>query len=209
MIVIVNDSPGTATQHKQYKNTKVWQTLRIGDPGKKALPTIRTYSGTHSVKKAKSSCFETLIRVYIAGIPYSTYHQTRDLLRTKLPGFQLDWIQNLAWIEKTVIEMSIHQTHSETIKRLFEKNKSSEYYLLHNFDSLNPNSFNWEKEILPEDQELILRQNLAKRLARSAATTNKSATSDELRDYAHHRGIGGTFDKILQKSTHSGSSISG
>ena len=183
----------------QSKDPK-WHKFAIGDLRKQDIPTMKTTKSAGPTKLAKLSSSATTTRIYIAGIPYKQYFQVRKLLRINIPRFQLDWIQNLSWIEKKIVEITIPEKRLTMIKTLFEKNKSSGYYILDNFDPLNPDSFNWEKETLPEDQEIILRQTLAKRLALSAATTNKASTTDELRQYAHNRGIGKSFDKLSEKS---------
>lgn len=183
----------------QSKNPK-WFKFAIGDSRKQDIPTMKTTKSSGSTKQTKLSSSAETTRIYIAGIPYTQYFQVRKLLRINIPRFQIDWIQNLSWIEKKIVDITIPEKRFTMIRTLFEKNKSSGYYILDKFDPLNPDSFNWEKETLPEDQEVILRQTLAKRLALSAATTNKASTTDELRQYAHNRGIGKSFDKLSEKS---------
>ena len=197
------------SHYQQSQKPTAWQTFKRNDVAHKDLPTIKPREANHSARNEKSSSSRSIMRIYIAGVPYSRLYKTRDLLRTKISGFQLDWIQNLSWIDRKIVEMSIHESRFLTIRKLFEKHKSSEYYLLPNFDPLDSNSFHWEKDILPEDQEAILRQNLAKRLARSAVTTSRDSTSNELRDYAHNRGIGRSFDTLLEQSNTSNENFPG
>lgn len=66
------------------------------------------------------------------------------------------------------------------------------------FDQLSPNSFNWDRDILPESKELVLRRNFITRLSDSVVLSNNVSTRQHVLNSARQSGVGVPLEKELE-----------